>query len=504
MSSRAVCVLLSCCLLSGRVSLGDESAPARAAADALNAIKAAGTACPPSWSNASVDKVERLDLPSGLWHLAHVTAAGQRAGYVLLWESHAGFVPVMYSGSSFPAELSHAVNQPTTGNGIHSGPSFVGPTDHTWMIGQCELDSAEVLKPFAPGSLACCLASVLGAVQWPTDKSPLLFLGDGEQYGGYWARLEPHLAAAGLLKESIRGDTARRGGSLSTTVAMERARVYSQEKRRLRQQMQKSREDTDNASPADARGKGYVPSPQDFDVLVPIISAQIANRISPFERFLLLKDEESTARCIGRALVTEGTSRAVYLNRAYLTKQGLLDDAVNQFAVSRGLRVTLVRKRVADVDAGDLPCVLKGPDDQSVVLTALSRNPSGAWGIVIVPGTVLPKKATVPGLFGPPTLADASSQPASAPSVSSEWAERMKRLESQVAQLPPEVRRQAEAAQQELAKLQSTTTSLTDPTSELPGCLDRGAHVLNVSILAATWETIIFSNWAVADNWDLD
>lgn len=477
-----------------------EAEVARSATDVLDSIRAAGKACPPTWSNATIANVERLDLPSGTWHLAHVTADGGPAGYMLLARRQDVFLLVMYSGSAFPANLAGAMDGAEVQGPPRPSEPFLGPMDKTWMIGDCGLTSPGGPKSFGPASAACCLASVLTAAEWEAERVPLLFLGHGNQYDSYWARLEPHLAASGHLKASIRDDPGRRGGSLPSEAAMERHKQYSHARLRIRRQAGQER-----SGVLDPRERGYTPTAQDYDRLAPVIFSLINNELSPFERYALLKDEESTARYIGQPVSkSEGTSRAIYLERAYLTRHGSVEQAVKRFAMARGLRVTVERKVLGALQQAELPCLLQGPAGEYILLVALSRGQDELWGLIVVPATVLPHKTATADLFGMSPVTGPSSHPGDIPALTPEWAERMKELEARVSRIPADQRRKAEAGERELAKLQAHRTSFVDPTSELPDCLSRGSHIVSLASLSGQWEALVLSNWAIGDNWDLD
>lgn len=438
MSSRAVCVLLSCCLLSGRVSLGDESAPARAAADALNAIKAAGTACPPSWSNASVDKVERLDLPSGLWHLAHVTAAGQRAGYVLLLERENAFVTVMYSGSAFSQQTAKGLSATS----IPAGK--VVPVENWGVVPSIEMICLP--QPNRPGvqvgPVSCCIASLLQRL----ERVHGVHVFHSYDFGAIeWAqRLPPATPEQAALMRQYRLD----------------ARV---------------RDDPELSEPvAEGNNLHTLKDPIKLhDHLGKIIRSYLFQDVAGRDRWELFRGEESlAAAALPYSEKAPGQARALVV-QSYLDGMRPLSEGLSAFSRSRGLRLGWRVVGAQDLSPRDAPCVLHHPDGYAGLVVAVVGQ--GVSGCVLVgfPETIPPRRST------PDEVAKAGNE---------EWKSRGGKLHA-----PPLPNMTAEQRLRfdQLRKQRAGSSSqsvLVSTECRLPDGLAQGLHVCDLRM---------FSDWQV-------
>lgn len=452
MSSRAVCVLLSCCLLSGRVSLGDESAPARAAADALNAIKAAGTACPPSWSNASVDKVERLDLPSGLWHLAHVTAAGQRAGYVLLLERERAFVTVMYSASDFPQGVARALQPMAVGEAVlpkgRAGPEFP-------LIGLPEVaDPGITVKP-----VACCLASALWNIQ-QTRNVPC-FYGPGSSAIGFDTQ-------SGLLSAS----PGQRVGQLGE-YGERRARVLADG----------SLFEPVATAPGRRDESTQVRKPKDACELSLRLQRLIRSELQaewPREsRWRLLEEEHyCAATCVDGGITTAGRLSALIL-------QTYLDDATNlssgfaSFARSRGLLLKLADGEFNASLRDQVACILYPDSQASLLMVSAEQSSERRWALVSVPKTVVARR------HGGPLASLPESDPRVRARTQIKEAVERGRMAAESRLTPEQAERLAKARERRRAVRASDANeeSYEDPRANDPEALASGAHWVRIEAL---------------------
>jgi hypothetical protein len=463
MDSRIVWTVLLCWLLVVPLSLAGESEPTRAAADALSAIKAAGTACPPSWSNASVANIERLDLPSGTWHLAHVTAAGRPAGYVLLLEGDAVFVTVMYSASHAPMTTIQHFAASATENPLDVAP-LIESLPGVPMIAVPKVRNT--LIQVSP--LACCIS---GMSMWLQEHHRIPFL---------YLPLEVVATTTRPfdLKSPLLLPSPPAAGDDLVPYLERCAKIYLDPELAVPLVTAPTSAPT-FFTPPPGTTFGIKDRTLLIERMMPVIRSELLKNLSRAARWELMREELVMAAGMIPEPRSEGMTAAMVV-QLYIEKAASLEQGLEDFARSRGLRPsTCAHSQVADLTAHQLPCVFWGPQNQAVLVTGLSSTSGVKWVVVTAAETVQPILLSLEEFEAKIIARFEANKPPGAP---------------KGPVLPPmfqtpEKRKEFDKLKQQSDAIPSGKLRMLDPKSGSPQALAAGAHVARLDLFLG-WKVV--------------
>ena len=335
---------------------------------AFDLLKQSGR-CPEQWGQAHPGTSRMLTTKQGKWQACSVSREEKNVGYILFFESPAGPVPVMYSGSEIPLTMVEQLIGPSEVTTLDAAPQIEGPADVPMVAVPKQRGDHSQISP-----LACCIAGMSMWVQGH-DRLPLLYL-------------VQEVAASRPF------DTASPFFLPSPPPAPGELRSFYEQRATIYQDPKISEPLTLPAStqPGFAARSGSVTRVKDatilFDRMRPVVHSELMRDLSRQARWELMREEFLLAAETLVLPSSKGMVSAVVV-QSYLTgtspEQGLED-----FVRSRGLRSLWSYSRPTELAPERIPCVLLGPENQAVLVTGLSTDLGTRWVVVTVPQTVLP------------------------------------------------------------------------------------------------------------------
>jgi hypothetical protein len=460
----------------------------RAAATVLLDAVKGQEASPPGWQGAVVGSVQAMKSPQQDWYLCSMARGDTEAGYIMVAQRDGQMSPVMFSGSVLSKEFGATLSLPpdwvplAAPRRLQTAPEvlMIAPIDEelrTWPNKTGQITT---------GPMACCLASVLLSLQTSNESFPPLF-GNMDK-NEYWRRAKPFLGPKAGVAAS-RWET--RYGFLPDLASIQRHRQRQEALVQLLREADllvearpsslhgpsldadlPSTAQSDSSRRPTLSGYAHKDLVKSFEVIAPPFQESLMGRITPFERFLALKEEQQLAEP-GWIALPQGMCIAHLLEQGYVRRGASLEAVLARFARTRGFAVAVVYKSVSQVLAGELPCLLVGPNRQAAVLLALCEDGPG-WGLVCVPETVQLLRKTPSGWEPYTTPAPAATLPAPA------------------------------SIDDRINAMLTNTTVVIAPDGRAPQSLDRGAHVVAIECLEGSWKAVPLTAWKALDNWELD
>lgn len=224
-----------------------------------------------------------------------------------------------------------------------------------------------------------------------------------------------------------------------------------------------------------------------YERMVPIVQAHLMKDMSRQARRELMSAERGYADNVIPRPHTDGAKTAMTV-QSYLSRDSNLEQALDDFARSRGLKPVWSYSIPTDLTARMLPCVLQGPENQAVLVTGLSGEVGARWVAVGAPQTARsvqrPREEVIAELR------------AKFEAVRPEWFS--KELPMFLKELPlpdePELRARYEEFKRQAATQPSKEAEMetVDASSELPEMLALGGHMVRLDLFEG-WR-VVFVN----------
>jgi hypothetical protein len=379
-----------------------------------------------------------------------VTHDNGKAGYVLLFESPEGLMPVMYSASEFPSSLIGQVASPARPVTDGVSPHVQSLPDVT-MVGIPKMQSER-----APvTSLACCVASISMWVQ-QRYRIPLLSLPEEVVI----STTRPFEDTSPLLRQS----PPPSAGELSSFYE-QKSKIY--EDPTLWEPIPARSDSQPSSAPPPGDSRRSKDSTILFERMRPILHSELMKDLSRAARWELIDRYEFplAADTLAKPFSAEAGMVSAIVIQSYLTSAPNPEQGLEDFARSRGLRSAWFYSPAGELTAQKVPCVLLGPQNQAVLVTGLSDKSDVKWVYVIAPETVRPVELSRKEL-AVERLAKAKANDPSLPSS----------LRS-----PQAVQRLEDSIQKGKARwLQGTVVY--EPKTGTPLVLEQGAHVARLDL----------------------
>lgn len=430
-----------------------------------------GKARPATWDHATVQRIESVITTEGKWHMCMLATTDGPAGYVLLSETAGGAVPVMYSASKPPLESLKHLAVPAGAGVFEAAPQVEGLSDVPLVAIPTLRDDRIRITP-----LACCLA---GMCMWVQEHHRIPFgrvLWDLSPWPEFNFDSSPFVAPA-------------------PPFAYDELASFIEERRKLYL-------DPELVEPMPDPPPGSVPPhliPRPgttfrikdhgvmYERITPIVQAHLMKDLSRQARRELMGDERGYAGNVIPRPHSDGAKTALIVE-SYLSRASNIEQALDDFARSRGLKPVWSYSSPKELTERMLPCVLQGPENQAVLVTGLSGDAGARWAVVAAPETARsvqrPREEVIAELR------------AKFEAVRPEWFS--KELPMFLKELPlpdePELRaryeefkRQAETQPSKEPKMKTV-----DASSELPEMLALGGHMVRLDLFEG-WR-VVFVN----------
>lgn len=311
----------------------------------LDAVKGYA-ASPPGWQSATVSNPRPLFPEKPTWRVCDVSRDNGRGGYILLFESSEKVMPVMYSASDCPSSVLGQVASPAeaVGGGV---PPHVESLPDVTMIALPRLRSERTqVTPFA-----CCVASMSMWVQ-ERHRIPLLFLPQEAAL----STTRPFDTSSPLLSPSPPPSI----GELSS-FHEQRSKIY--EDPALWEPMPEN----SDTQPAPVSSLGTFKRSKDSMVLIermrPVLHSELMKDLSRAARWELMDRWEFSlaADILARPFSTEAGMVSAIVIQSYLTNAPNLEQGLEDFARSRGMRSPWLYSRGRSNRAEDSLCLVWTP-----------------------------------------------------------------------------------------------------------------------------------------------
>jgi hypothetical protein len=238
-----------------------------------------------------------------------------------------------------------------------------------------------------------------------------------------------------------------------------------------------------------------------LDALFAMDRAFLTDRLFLRDRLFGLRREADNVSSI-EMLTSDGALVSLLLDRRYLKNTDSVEAAIDLFTSTRGFRVQCERRAPRDVLAGDLPCLLLGPDSQAMVLVAVGPGESSRWGLVYIPETVVTLRKSAADLIveevaqtRPAATQVSGATPKSASEVRAD-------LEKEIG--ISEDQHVVNIIRDPVFGPPSASALLGGNVVALPDALCQGAHVVDLEACESAWQALVLRNWQIRDNWDFD
>ncbi|MBN1490728.1 MAG: hypothetical protein JXA69_12490 [Phycisphaerae bacterium] len=463
---------LPCVLAACLPALGQDADPARVIAMDVCARVRSAPNVPDSWADATVTDVQSIESPKGRWRLARLAKEGQEAGYVLLAETAGGLVPAMYSASAPPLELVKLLAAPASEAACTTAPQIQNLPDVPMIAVPALRDDRMHVTP-----LACAVAGMCMWVQehhrvpfayLRDDAVRISFLGFMRQEPGWGFNLDSPLVVPS--PEPAIGEL--------TPFYEERSRISRDPK--LVEPMPDP--------PAGSMPEYLMPPPGSrlivkdhtalYERVIPALQSNLMKDLSRPARWALMQNEAGYASCVVPRPHSEGMRTALII-QSYLSRAASSEQVLEDFARSRGLKSVWSYSDAADLTAQKLPCVLRGPENEAVLVMGLSEDAGRKWLVVAAPATVQPVMRSQEEIQAERRAKLDANRPA--------WLPKEPVLPPALD--TPEFRQRYEELKRQAQTQPSKKTEMCDPKSCPPELLAAGGHVARLDLFTG-WKVV--------------